>query len=182
MEIGVKSMTETNLDVQIYQAIFKNDIDELKSIFKNNNIDIDKIDDEHYSLLDHAIVNNFEEGALFLIKAGICKLNDTQNDGWTIHLATEYGMISVIQEIIKEHKDCINLLDERNQTPIRIAAVNIRIEPDIYLPIFEILIKNGADPYIKNKFGRNAIDAFETFCDEEKNTINKLNEKYKFMP
>lgn len=175
-------MSNKNIDIQIYQAIFKNNIDELKSIFKNNSIDINKIDDEYYSLLEHTIVNRFEEAALFLLEAGIQKLNNTKNDGWTIHLATEYGMISVIKEILKDHKDCVNLLDEYEQTPIRIAAVKIRTEPEIYLPIFELLIKNGADPYIQNSFGKNAIDAFKTFCDKEKDSINQLNEKYKFMP
>lgn len=174
-------MTKANLDIQLYRAIFNSDIDELKSIFKSNSVDINKIDDEHYSLLDHAIVNEFEEGALFFLEIGINKLNDTKNDGWTIHLATDCGMISIIKAIIKEHKDCINLLDEHGQTPIRIAAVNIRTEPEIYLPIFELLVKNGADPYIKNKFGKSAIDAIDTFCDTEKNKINELNKKYKFI-
>ena len=33
----------------------------------------------------------------------------------------------------------------------------------------------------KNKFGKSAIDAIDTFCDTEKNEIYKLNEKYKFI-
>lgn len=71
-------MTKANLDIQLHRAIFNSDIDELKSIFKSNSVDINKIDDEHYSLLDHAIVNEFEEGALFFLEIGINKLNDTK--------------------------------------------------------------------------------------------------------
>ncbi len=173
----------TNFNTKICKYIYKNDLESLKLIFQSEKsmIDINAIDDDGYSFLDSAIVSEFEEGALFLIEQGINTLNHTENDGWTIHLAIEYGMESIIKKIIEQHGGCINLLHEQGQTPIRITSVKIRIQPEIYLPIFEMLIKNGADPYIKNKFGKSAIDAIDTFCDTEKNEIYKLNEKYKFI-
>lgn len=169
-----------NIETKIFQAIYRKNLDKLKSLFESHDIDINRKDDGH-SMLDLCITNGFEQGAWFLIEKGIHLLNKTDDDDWTIHLAVEYGMQGIIEKIIENHPESINLLDENHQTPIRMAAVKIRTEPEIYLPIFEILIKNNADPYIKNKFGKNAIDAFETYCDEEKTAIDELNKKYQFF-
>lgn len=170
-----------SLDVSIFQAIYHKNLDKLKSLFESHEIDLDRKDDDGLSMLDLCIVYEFEEGAWLLIEKGITLLNRTQDNDYTIHLAVEYGMQGIVQKIIETHPECINFLDDNQQTPIRIAAVKIRTEPEQYLPIFETLIKNNADPYIKNKFGKNAIDAVATFCNEEKNAIEKLNEKYQFI-
>ena len=94
------------------------------------------------------ILNNFPDAILHINNKNL--FGDTP-----LILATQYGDFNMIENILLFGKDKI-LINERNSdgnTALHVAAAQIRPTR-----ILELLLQNGADPYLKNNFDNSPKD------------------------
>jgi ankyrin repeat protein len=67
------------------------------------------------------------------------------------HWAAKRGLKRIL-ELMIYFGNHINLLDMSNRTPLHLAALNNNYE------IMELLLKNKANPFLKSKDGKRAVD------------------------
>ena len=176
--IGVVDMTDDYIKAS--KALHQKDLRNLENIYKNISNTNEK-DYNGYTLLDNAILDKFEQGAIFLIENGILLDNITQKGEHTIHLAVKLGMCESVKKILALEPNLVNVKDQYGNNPLWIALFEARLNPDVYFPIVEILLKNGADAKNTNNSGRTPLYILEIATETVREKIYKLNEKYEFI-
>ena len=166
--------------IKASKALHQKDLRSLENIYKNISNTNEK-DYNGYTLLDNAILDKFEQGAIFLIENGILLDNITQKGEHTIHLAVKLGMCECVKKILALEPNLVNVKDQYGNNPLWIALFEARLNPDVYFPIVEILLKNGADAKNTNNSGRTPLYILEIATETVREKIYKLNEKYEFI-
>jgi ankyrin repeat protein len=111
--------------------------------------------------------------ALQLIRKNVYTEFVDTRDGWsTIHYASRWGLMKVLNELIKYGVD-INIKTTDKETPLHIACRASRKN------ICIILLKNGANPNIINTDGLTAAQL--TSCDDIKYICNNFDEFMKTL-
>lgn len=107
----------------------------------------EQIDAEDQSLFMRLISSRFShDQAIFLIKKDV-KLSLISKDGQTVlHVATKTRSPKLVKCILDHHADCINLLNNQNQTALVIAALNYEhSRHEDYLEVIKLLLNANAD-------------------------------------
>ena len=99
-------------------------------------------------------------------------------DGWTgIHYAARWGLISVLNQLLKSGVD-VNMRSSEKETPLHKACRSKKLKTCIWL------MKNGADPTLRNMEGLTAseitveedlkyvCDNYEEYCKKKKDQSN----------
>jgi ankyrin repeat protein len=135
------------------------------------------VDRAGLTLLHHAAANPDVSIAKRLIAA---KLNPNAQDdnGWTpLHFAAQARSAEVASVLLESGANP-NLRDAHGNGPLATALMNAREDTTV----FELLIKAGADPLQKNRYGRSVLDtvrilengeAFEEICRTAPTLPNK---------
>ena len=105
------------------------------------------------SPLHYAAAGGHEEALELLLEQG-AEINATSNQGLTpLFMAARTGRSEVVELLSKRRGINMERGDEMNHSPLFIAVMNGHI------PVFETLLKSGADIHSKNKHGLTPLHA-----------------------
>ncbi len=148
----------SNHNYNIFDAIMFNRVDLFNDLILLIS-DINMVDEYGESLLHEAISSQNYHFIDDLLDRNI-NVNNQNKDGNTAlhYLAEPYDenddTIHIITKLI-EHNGDVNIRNKYGNTPLWTATFNSKGK---YLSIVEVMIKFGADPYIKNNNGKAPID------------------------
>ena len=166
---------------QASSFVYRKDLSRLKGIIEDSPKLLNETDVNNFTLLDDAITNDFEEGALFLIEKGSALDNVSQKGEHTIHLAIEMGLFEVVKRMLAADSSIINVRNKHGNNPIWTALMEARHQPDKYLPLVELLLKNGADVNNVNNYGKTPLFILEIATDDVKKKFYELDKRHPFI-
>jgi ankyrin repeat protein len=170
---------KNNLQNNIRSVVHKKDLKLLEEYLKEN--DINEVDELGWTGLHKAISIDYKKGGLYLIDKGIDTTIKDKNGDTALHFAVDNGMKEIVEAILNKNQETLNTKDKNGNNVLWMALFKARLKPEIYLPMVEILLKNGADLYSQNKVGRTPLYILEVATEPFKESIQKLIEKYKFI-
>jgi len=161
--------------VSLRKAIKNDKIEEVKKILESNSIDVHEKTPSDGAVLAEAALMGNKAIIDLLIKHGFdpntrCSDRDISGYGFTVlMLAVNYGNPETVEPLIRAGaKVNAQALDYRNCTTALMCAVDRTAmtyttfsERD--LETMRTLLKNGADPYIKNGSGWNVFDSIRWY-------------------
>jgi len=129
----------------LHEAALNGDLEEVKFILNNNNLDIDLKDSYGATALYYAAMSGHIDIVQYLVKKG-ANVNLKNNIGQTsLHLAYFMEFHKVAKYLVDNGAD-INLKDNSGRTPLYFAAGSS-------LEAVKYLVKNGAKVNTKNEDG-----------------------------
>jgi|SRR5690554_413920 len=136
-------------------SLYKGDIENFESSLENGE-NLDTFDKEGRTLVFYAILEGNFEAVKILLDKNV-KLSLTDSNGWTpLHYAVNEYHPKIAELLINYGAD-VNAKDEYGNTVISRAVFASKGRGDI----IKLLLKNNADPTIKNNSGMNALDLCE---------------------
>ena len=96
-----------------------------------------------------------------LLLEGVIDIYQLDQNGKTaLHHATDPEVVSTLMKAVlkRERKSYVNMKDENGNTALHYLATTTEKETKEYAKIVDMLLKNGANPYIKNKDLLDALD------------------------
>lgn len=162
----VRGMNLENVDVNscgddgqtaLITAVRNRDIKMIKTLIDYCGVDIDALDGNKYCIpaLSHAIMINRLDIAKLLVDKGADINLGSQgvNRGNTpLMIASWNGNLQLVEFLLKQEGICINQQDSNGFTPLIKSAIRNRFE------VAEVLLKNGADKYIRSLDDKTAVD------------------------
>ncbi|KAG7394400.1 hypothetical protein PHYBOEH_005243 [Phytophthora boehmeriae] len=111
------------------------------------------------SCLHTAIIKNFRQVALAMIRSGNAQINAaTRDGGWTaLHLAVITEEIEVVQELLTAGAT-LDAIDADGQTPLLQACLGGQLE------VVRFLLDAGANPSHQNKQAHSPLHYLAAFC------------------
>ena len=151
-------MSTSNVSFEFYYAAKNNNADKMKELFSKNEKIEQFIRPYNQSLLLHAALNNSYDVAKYLIENSF-DVNEADANKYTpLHAAAEYGFTDMAELLVKKGAN-VEVKDKNENTPLSIAVFNSKSD----LSLIEILLKAGADPFIKNSFGQSPYTMAQNF-------------------
>lgn len=137
------------MEKKLIEAVDDGNLADVKLLIKSSQ-NINVIDDFGYSLLQTSISKHFDELSDYLIASGINLIHQDKKGQTALHYCAFYNKIDLARKIIETDNNSVAIEDKYGNQPLWTAVFNDygrneRIE------IIEMLIKNGADIYHKNK-------------------------------
>ena len=148
------------MNQEIFTAVRKGDLNKVRMLLSQD--DVNQLNDLNQSLLHEAISSRQDEIALALIGKGI-SLEIQDKEGKT---ALSYAAAHQNQAVAKAIVDvgaAIDIPDRYGNSPLWFAMQSSRAD----YHLFEMLLKAGADPSLKNKVNRSVID----FANQTNNDV-----------
>lgn len=134
----------------MFEAIEKNNLNELKRIIKNG-ADLNVRNEQRDTLLLCAARYGFIDIIDYLIKECHFDVNSTDNNGWTaLHLAAMYGRLEACKYLVENGAD-INKQRKDGWTPLHTACNNGRVD------VIKYLVDKRADISIKDIDGKTPL-------------------------
>ncbi len=151
-----------NLNNSIFDAVrIKNNDVVLDWLVRSENLDI--LNEDHENLLQVAIAYKNTPLCEKLIDYPL-DFNNVNNTGQVaLHYAVEHGNLFVLKELLSKPNIEIDHQDSFGNAPIWTAVFNARGN----YKMVELLIKYGADPSLKNKTSRSALDFASQINDKK---------------
>ena len=149
---NIKAVNEDGITPLMFAAAKNENVSVLDALIKAGS-EIDAKDhDEMTALMAAAGLNKNPAVTRALLKAG-ASLEERDEDGWLpLHFAVSNNPnIDVLKAILRDNQ--INAVDNNKMTPLMLAAKSAK-NPEI----ISILLKAGANPSMKDKAGRTALD------------------------
>lgn len=157
-----KKTKEMTKELEFYYAVIENDIKKLLEMIHDEDGFCENIKPYNESLLYHAAVNGKMEMVELLLKKG-CDPDAKNEKGYTpLHAAALYGFTRVV-EILLKNKAEVNTQDVYGNTPLQEAVSNYKNDMDIIV----LLIKNGANPLIRNHNGMSPFQLARVLNNEK---------------
>lgn len=150
----------------------KGNIEAVK-IFLEYQVNVNHLDSSGRSALFYAIENRLSEICNLLLKVPTININARgKSVPSVLTIAIETGNLAVLKTLLEKNTSEINLLDSQHDyTPLQNACV---IEN---LPIFMLLLENGADPSQLTSKNKNILE----FLFSSKN-LNFVSKAYELLP
>jgi ankyrin repeat protein len=142
------SATPPDLFQQIRLGVALEDIDEGTLLRQLPNLN-----EYGQTLLHEAISHAQPDYALFLLDKGIDVQQADYQGATALHFAAFYRMAAVADRILTQHGNP-NAADEHGNTPLWVAVLNARGE----YSMVQRLLNAGADPALKNRYGKSPWD------------------------
>lgn len=140
--------------------ILRNELSELRNLLKNNNIDLNQIDNEIGKSPLHCACKEKNLDAvktLLEIDADInLNIHDKTEEHTPLHTSVLYNAIDIIKLLIDKGAD-INSKNKHGNTPLWLAVMHNKKNNKV--EIIKLLLENGADPQIKNNHGNSLYKA-----------------------
>jgi|GEM_PF-1020308 len=131
-----------------------NKLDEAKALWTQGGVDPDFVYVGYTALMQSA-KNGHTDVAKWLIEIG-ASVDFVGSDNKTaLIIASLYGHIGVVEALLNASAD-VNATDKDQHTPILIALANVK--SPIRENIVTLLLAKGANPNLRNKTGKNALD------------------------
>lgn len=122
-----------------------------------------------------ALLNNAPNMATFLLEHLPSKTPWQDKNGWTLlHLASNRGHIEVVNAFLNKYPKEVNTTNKDGVTPLHLAVRSNNFE------IVQRLLKAGADPKLKDKDSKSALDYAKT--EEMKNLLTPQPKQEKQQP
>ncbi|MCX7977749.1 MAG: ankyrin repeat domain-containing protein [Bdellovibrionaceae bacterium] len=136
-----------------FEAAERGDVVTLKRLLKSERININERDSAGNTALMHAITNNEEAAALFLIESG-ANLDFTfgSKKETILFEACRVGNLKIIKALLKKSPKLSKVENTDGETALFEAVRNAHSK------VAKLLVSNGADPRKKNKLGTSALD------------------------
>lgn len=142
-----------NKDLPSHLAALASRISCLEVIFDASltsfKVDVEAHDSQGYCALHYACGEGHIDVALFLLQKCNADIESRNNDGLTpIMCAVQQGHEKVASALLEVNPRCIAATNNSGDTCLHYATIS-----EGGVSMLEMLLRNGADPYIKNKDG-----------------------------
>jgi ankyrin repeat protein len=125
-----------------------------------------------HSLLNNTLMVSVIAGDLENVKKALdanpSVINIKFQGKTALHLACSLGKEEIAVELVKRGADVNVISDKDGTNPIQEAAKNG------FKPIVDLLLANGADPYAKNKIGKNSLELATEHHHQEIATVIRV--------
>jgi uncharacterized protein len=149
----------TDAQERFFQSLLKSDSVGVKAIIKQRPKILFETDKNGFTILHLSATEEQIEIQTILVRAG-ANVNAKTNDGATpLHMTSH----SEFAELLLRSGADVNSLAKDGETPLHSIAVE-REKNDV----FEVLLKFGANPKLKNKWGETALDLVKSRKDSVK--------------
>lgn len=140
-------------------SMLASDLAGVRAIIKQRPKILFETDKNGYTILHLAATEDQIDIQTILVRAG-ANVNAKTKDGFTpLHMTSE----PEFAELLLRNGADVNSLGKDGETPLHSIAVE-REKNDV----FEVLLKFGANPKLKNKWGETALDLAKSRQDSEK--------------
>ena len=139
------------MNQEIFTAVRKGNLNQLRLLLLQD--DINQLNDLSQSLLHEAISSRQDEIALELIAKGI-GLEIQDKEGKTALSYAAAHQNQVVAKALVDKGAALDVPDRHGNSPLWCAMQSSRSN----YHLFEMLLKTGADPSMKNKVNRSVID------------------------
>lgn len=157
---------KSNLYELAVQALKDNDKNAIMSIVKD--INLDDVDYSGETLLWKAVQRKAIDIVNIFLDAG-ANVNIPDNDGWTpLHIAVQNQDRNIV-EILLRYNPEINAQNKYGNNPLWVAVFYAKGQRDI----IKLLLEAGADPYLENHAGINALRLAQTIANYDNISIFK---------
>lgn len=165
--IDVANMIDKfNLYELAVQALNNNDKNAIVSIIKD--VDIDVVDSSGETLLWKAVQRKAIDIVNVFLDAG-ANVNIPDKDGWTpLHIAVQNQDRNIVDLLLRYNPE-INAQNKYGNSPLWVAVFYAKGKRDI----INLLLDSGADPYLENHSGINAIQLAQTIANYDNVSIFK---------
>lgn len=155
-----------NLYKLAVQALNNNDKNAIVSIIKD--VDIDLVDSSGETLLWKAVQRKAIDIVNVFLDAG-ANVNIPDKDGWTpLHIAVQNQDRNIV-DLLLRYNPTINAQNKYGNSPLWIAVFYAKGKRDI----INLLLDSGADPYLENHSGINAIQLAQKIANYDNISIFK---------
>ena len=144
---------------RFFQSLLNSDPVAVKAIIKQRPKILFETDANGFTILHLAATEDQIEIQTILVRAGANVNAKTNNGATPLHMTSH----SEFAELLLRSGADINSLAKDGETPLHSIAVE-RDKNDV----FEMLLKFGANPKLKNKWGETALDLAKSRKDSEK--------------
>ena len=133
-----------------------------------NGADVNLLDNKKQSALQVSILRGPDETTRYLLENG-ADVHITDKDGESpLHYASEWGNKDIVEKLLSSGAN-VNLLDREGRTALHYAADD---------EIYELLTEHGANPGIRDIFGKPARESQLDMDKEEYQNINRALSKH----
>ena len=166
-------------NVQNSDTNVKVDIEEIKRYVQNHNVDVNALfcheKMEKWSPLFWACNRSRYDIVKYLINNGGAKVDaQDASEQNVLHIAANVGAYKIVEFLLRndECKKYVNACDINNESPLHLCAEYGSEET------FDLLLKYGANPSLKNKDNETALDLL---IDSSKTIAQKHNRQKKYF-
>ncbi len=154
------------INEEVITILLKDDQKKLNRLIDSSNLELANSKGE--TILWQATNARSINCVKLLLEKG-ANVNTYDNDGWTpMHIAVQNNDIEMVELLMQYHPN-INQQDKYGNNVIWTAVFNSRGED--YL--IALLLKNGADPLVKNKSNISAIDLAKRIANYDNISVFK---------
>ncbi|MDG5800821.1 ankyrin repeat domain-containing protein [Marinilabiliaceae bacterium ANBcel2] len=128
-----------------------NNVNRLRELIENNNIDVNKNLNNTYLLLE-AVNNGNEEVVAYLLKKGASKYTLDENGNLPIHIAATNNYLNIFKLLFEKEEDSL-LKNEDNLNVIELTILNDSSEIKNYLNSMNIKLDKSKSKELKANYG-----------------------------